>query len=121
MKSLLHAVILFSVSSSAVASLPSSASHIVSTVRCTLVDTRNPTGPYGGPRMQAGVTRSVNVPAGPCPGIPAALGYNLIFTAIGPDANTVQLRAWPTGTAVPDSATTDLISSLGHIKGMAFG
>ena len=63
--------------------------------------------------MQAGVARSFAVPSGPCPGIPAALGYGLIFTAIGPDATSVQLRAWATGSPLPTTPTLTLNKGTG--------
>src|SRR5438105_4039379 len=77
--------------------LPATASHVISVVRCTLVDTRNPIGPFGGPRMDGGDRRRYAIPNGPCSGIPIAIGYQLIFTAIAPDSSPVQLQAWPTG------------------------
>ena len=85
--------------------LPATASHVISVVRCTLVDTRNAPGPFGGPRMFAGETRSYVIPNGPCSGIPVALGYELIFTAIGPDSSPVHLQAWPTGGAITPALT----------------
>src|SRR5207245_1839770 len=85
--------------------LPATASHVISVLRCTLVDTRNAPGPFGGPRMFAGETRSYIIPNGPCSGIPVALGYELIFTAIGPDSSPVHLQAWPTGGAITPALT----------------
>src|SRR5436853_5259686 len=71
--------------------LPATASHVISVVRCTLVDTRNVPGPFGGPRMDGGDRRRYAIPNGPCSGIPIAIGYQLIFTAIAPDSSPVQL------------------------------
>src|SRR5205823_1830216 len=85
--------------------LPASASHVISVVRCTMVDTRNAVGPFGGPRMAAGQTRSYVIPNGPCSGIPVALGYQLIFTAIAPNSSPVHLQAWPTGGALTAALT----------------
>ena len=86
------------------------ASNIVSTVRCTLVDTRLAAGPFGGPRFTAGETRSYVVPNGPCSGIPVALGYGLTFTAIAPDADNVPLKAWNTGAIIPPLFPTVILS-----------
>jgi hypothetical protein len=90
------------------AALPPAATHIISVVRCKVVDTRNADGPFGGPRLIAGVTRTFVIPSGPCAGIPPALGYALTFTAIGPDSNAVEVRAWPTGGTPPTEPTVVL-------------
>src|SRR5205823_2124145 len=91
-----------------VLALPAAATHVISILRCTLVDTRNPSGPFGGPRLTPGVSRSFVVPNGPCSGIAVALGYALTFTGITPDASTVHLKAWPTGTPAPTTPTLTL-------------
>jgi len=90
-------------------SLPAAATHIVSVVRCRLVDTQRPDGTWGGPRMIAGQTRTFPVPGGPCANIPQALAYALTFTAIGPDSSTVNLRAWPTGGSPSIAPTVTLL------------
>src|SRR5438105_5298113 len=48
--------------------VPSAASHFMTMVPCRILDTRNPNGPFGGPIMSQGETRTYNVPAGPCAG-----------------------------------------------------
>jgi uncharacterized repeat protein (TIGR01451 family) len=78
-------------------------------VPCRLLDTRNPTGPYGGPALAALSTRTF-VAAGQC-GIPAgarAVSYNIVVTmgtAIG------NLRLYPVG------ATPPLISAINYSAG----
>ena len=83
--------------------LPATATHIVSVVRCKVVDTEN----ADGPRLEAGVPRAFAIADGPCD-VPAALGYALTFTAIGSDETTVELKAWPSGGAQPASPTVRL-------------
>ena len=68
-------------------------------VPCRLLDTRNPTGPYGGPGLNALSTRTF-VAAGQC-GIPASattVFYNVCVTL--PTA-AGDLRIYPTGVAAP--------------------
>src|ERR1700688_900578 len=38
--------------------IPSAASHFITMVPCRILDTRNPNGPFGGPIMSQGETRS---------------------------------------------------------------
>jgi uncharacterized repeat protein (TIGR01451 family) len=72
---------------------------------CRVLDTRNPGGPYGGPPLAAGTSRTFTI-AGQC-GIPAnatAIQVNLAVTdptAIG------YVTAYPTGSAVPLVATVN--------------
>ena len=85
--------------------VPSLASHFITVVPCRILDTRDPNGPFGGPIMGAGATRSYNVPAGPCPGIPTtASAYSLSFSVTQTAASGF-LTAWPTGAAQPNAAT----------------
>jgi hypothetical protein len=66
---------------------------------CRLVDTRNPTGPYGGPAVSANTDR-VFSPAGRC-GVPSgakALSINL--TVAQPTASG-DLRLYPAGESMP--------------------
>ena len=69
---------------------------------CRIVDTRNSTGPWGGPALQAQVSRSFTA-AGRCgvPGTARALSVNL--TAVLPSANG-HLRAHPDGTSTPPTS-----------------
>jgi hypothetical protein len=62
--------------------VPSAASHFITVVPCRVADTRNPTGPYGGPSFATDETRTFNIPGGPCTGIPAAAAYSLNFTIV---------------------------------------
>ena len=70
---------------------------------CRIVDTRNPTGPVGGPSLSAQVTRSFPV-VGSC-GIPTnakAVVFNVAVVAPNGSGN---LRIWPYNTAMPLVAT----------------
>src|SRR6202140_2408529 len=85
--------------------VPSAASHFITMVPCRILDTRNPVGPFGGPIMNQGETRSYNVPAGPFPGIPTnASAYSFNFAVTGTAAEGY-LTAWPTGSTQPNAAT----------------
>jgi hypothetical protein len=70
-----------------------------------VVDTRNANGAFGGPMMGQGETRTYNIPAGPCAGIPSnASSYSLNFSVTGPAAQGY-LTAWPAGATQPNVAT----------------
>ena len=71
---------------------------------CRVADTRNPSGPFGGPIMSSGSTRSFVVPQSAC-NIPAgAQAYSLNITVV-PPAPLGYLTAWPTGQAQPYVST----------------
>jgi hypothetical protein len=71
---------------------------------CRVADTRNATGPFGGPILDAQTTRSFPIPASPCH-IPAtAAAYSLNVTVV-PDGALQYLTAWPTGSAQPFVST----------------
>jgi hypothetical protein len=68
---------------------------------CRVVDTRNANGPFGGPKLVGGASRSFAIPSGPCAGIPAVAAYSLNLTVTQPEANNGFLKAYPTGSAQP--------------------
>jgi hypothetical protein len=71
---------------------------------CRVVDTRNADGPFGGPEMGTGATRSFAVPQSSC-GIPAtAAAYSLNVTVV-PDGYLGYLTTWPAGQAQPGVST----------------
>ena len=73
-------------------------------IPCRVADTRTPTGPFGGPYMSAGQTRSFAISASAC-NIPAtAEAYSLNFTVV-PRGTFGFLTAWPTGQPLPDVST----------------
>jgi hypothetical protein len=76
---------------------------------CRLIDTRDPTGPYGGPALSAGADRTFLL-AGRC-GISAtarAVSVNLAVTAPSAPGN---LRLYPAGTTLP------LVASINYAAG----
>ncbi|HEX9093861.1 MAG TPA: hypothetical protein VF902_07755, partial [Coriobacteriia bacterium] len=69
---------------------------------CRVVDTRLAAGPYGGPALASNVTRTFEIPAGPCLGIPiiGITAYSLSIGAILPPADGF-LTAWPFASGQP--------------------
>ena len=77
---------------------------------CRVADTRNPAGPFGGPSLAGGSTRSFPVPSSSC-GIPsAAKAYSLNATVV-PHGPLGYLTLWPTGAVQP------LVSTLNSYDG----
>ena len=71
---------------------------------CRVADTRNPNGPFGGPILAAGSTRSFTIPASGC-SIPAtAQAYSLNVTVV-PAGLLSYLTAWPAGENQPNVST----------------
>jgi uncharacterized repeat protein (TIGR01451 family) len=71
---------------------------------CRVADTRNGAGPFGGPEMAAGETRSFTIPASGCYVPPTAAAYSLNVTVV-PDGPLEYLSAWPAGSAQPFVST----------------
>ena len=71
---------------------------------CRVADTRNPSGPLGGPEMTAGSTRSFTIPAGSCYVPSNAVAYSVNVTVV-PDARLQYLTAWPAGLPMPLAST----------------
>jgi len=83
---------------------------------CRVADTRNPTGPLGGPAIGARTSRDFAIPSGGC-GVPAnALAYSLNITAV-PGPSLGYLTVWPAGQPQPGVST--LNSWDGRIKATA--
>jgi hypothetical protein len=79
-------------------------SRFVPVTPCRVADTRNTSGPFGGPTMAGGQTRSFAIPQSPC-GIPAtAQAYSLNVTVV-PNGPLGYLSLWPTGQAQPGVST----------------
>ena len=71
---------------------------------CRVADTRNTSGPFGGPTMTAGLTRSFAIPQSGC-GIPStAQAYSLNVTAV-PNGALGYLTLFPTGQPQPYVST----------------
>src|SRR6266511_1400636 len=72
-------------------------------VPCRVVDTRNPTGPLGGPSLAAATTRSFPV-TGTC-GIPSTAKAVVFNVAIVAPTGSGNMRIWPYNTTMPLVAT----------------
>ena len=71
---------------------------------CRVADTRNPTGPFGGPALTGSQSRDFPVPSSSC-GLPAtASAYSMNVTVV-PGGYLGYLKAWPTGQAQPNVST----------------
>ena len=77
---------------------------------CRVADTRQATGPFGGPTLAAGGTRSFAIPSSAC-GVPStAQAYSFNVTAV-PPGPLVYLTAWATGLGQP------VVSTLNSLEG----
>jgi hypothetical protein len=76
---------------------------------CRLVDTRDPAGPYGGPKFAAGQSRNFDLNSSPtCTGIPAnVFAYSVNFTVTTTDGPGF-LLVFPTGSPQRASDGADL-------------
>lgn len=83
---------------------PTAGSRFVPMTPCRILDTRSPTGTFGGPFLLKGATRSVPLAASNC-AIPAdARAYSLNFTAV-PLEGLGFVTAWPSGSPQPFVST----------------
>lgn len=83
---------------------------------CRVADTRNPSGPFGGPTIPGGASRDFAVTAGPC-GIPStARAYSLNVTVV-PSGVLGYLSIWPSGQ--PRAYISVLNSPDGRLKSNA--
>jgi hypothetical protein len=89
--------------------------RFIAATQCRVADTRNPNGPFGGPFMSAGSTRSFAIPNSAC-GIPStAQAYSLNVT-VAPKAKLAYLTMFPCGQAQPFVST---LNSDGRVKAAA--
>ena len=83
---------------------------------CRIADTRNATGPFGGPAISGGTSRDFTVPSSAC-GVPAnAQGYSLNVTVV-PSGSLGYLTLWPAGRTRPLASTLNSLD--GRIKSNA--
>jgi len=76
---------------------------------CRIADTRNASGPLGGPALAAGATRTFPILSSPC-GIPSsAQAYSLNFAAV-PKGPLGYLTAWPAGQPQPTVASLNALT-----------
>jgi hypothetical protein len=71
---------------------------------CRVADTREPTGPFGGPEMSANETRSFPIPLSSCD-IPATAAAFALNVTVVPDGYLGFLTAWPAGEPRPNVST----------------
>ncbi len=89
---------------------PAAGLRFVPVAPCRVVDTRNAAGPFGGPTMAGGATRSFTIPQSVC-GIPGtAQAYSLNVTVV-PEGPLYYLSLWPAGQSQP------LVSTLNSFGG----
>jgi hypothetical protein len=81
----------------------------VAVTPCRLVDTRNPSGPFGGPVYAALETRTYDIAAGGCPGLPlSAQAYSLNLTILNYNVGSGSyVTAWPAGTSRPNVSSVN--------------
>jgi len=71
---------------------------------CRVADTRNPTGPFGGPELTGAESRDFPVPSSSC-GLPStASAYSMNVTVV-PAGYLGYLKTWPTGQTQPNVST----------------
>ncbi|HEY2930789.1 MAG TPA: hypothetical protein VGK99_03515 [Acidobacteriota bacterium] len=85
------------------------ATYFYTLTPCRVLDTRNPNGPFGGPALVAGATRTFTI-SGRCaiPSTAKAVSINITVTAATVDGH---LRLYPGGTPLP------LVSSINYPAG----
>jgi hypothetical protein len=76
------------------------------------MDTRNATGPFGGPLIGAGTTRTIPIPSSSC-GVPAnAVAYSLNVTVVPKAGTLAYVTLWPAGQTQPVVSTLNSLSGL---------
>jgi hypothetical protein len=71
---------------------------------CRVLDTRNPNGPFGGPAVSGGSSRSFTVPSSGCGAPATAAAYSVNVTVV-PRAGLGFLTVWPSGQPQPVVST----------------
>lgn len=84
---------------------------------CRIADTRGAQGPFGGPYLSGGASRSFAVPQSRCGIPPDAAAYTLNVSVVPHTRSLGYLTIWPTGEAQPVVAT--LNSPDGRVKSNA--
>lgn len=85
--------------------------NFVAVTPCRIADTRLAAGPFGGPTMAGGSTRTFAVPSSSCGIPPTALAYSLNVTVV-PQAGLGYLSIWATGQTQPYVSTLNSESGL---------
>ena len=95
---------------------PPTALHFVPVTPCRIADTRNATGPFGGPSITGGTSRSFTIPSSAC-GIPSTAAAYSINVTVVPHTTLGYLTLWPTGQALPLASTLNSLD--GRVKANA--
>jgi hypothetical protein len=82
---------------------------------CRIADTRYGTGPFAGPQLTPGSTRTFNIPQSACAIPSTAVAYSLNVTVVPPQPLNY-LTIWPTGQPLPNVST---LNSDGRVKANA--
>ena len=82
---------------------------------CRVADTRNATGPFGGPEPAANTSREFDIPQSACNIPSTAVAYSLNVTVV-PSGSLGFLTLWPSGQTRP---AVSLLNSDGRIKANA--
>jgi hypothetical protein len=93
----------------------STALQFIPVTPCRVVDTRNATGPFGGPELAANTSRAFNIPQSACSIPTTAVAYSLNVTVV-PSGVLRYLTLWPTGQTQP---VVSLLNSDGRVKANA--
>jgi YVTN family beta-propeller protein len=102
---------------SIIAGASSGAVQFLPVTPCRVVDTRQPNGPFGGPSLGSGGSRSFAVPQSSCNIPSAALAYSLNVTVAPLQGALGYLTIWPTG--LPQPVVSTLNSLDGRVKANA--
>jgi hypothetical protein len=86
--------------------------QLLTVTPCRIIDTRNANGPFGGPYIAGGTSRSITVPSSSC-GIPTtAVAYSLNVTVVPRTGTLSFLTVWPTGQSQPYVSTLNSLNGL---------
>ena len=83
---------------------PATPLHFIAVTPCRVADTRNAAGPFGGPTMAVGATRTFAIPQSLCNIPSSAQAYSLNVTAV-PPGRLGFLSMWPAGQSQPYVST----------------
>jgi len=103
---------------SIIAGANSDAAQFLPVTPCRVADTRQTNGPFGGPYLGSGTSRSFAVPQSNCNIPSTAIAYSLNVTVVPLQGHTLEyLTIWPTG--VPQPLVSTLNSLDGRVKANA--
>jgi len=102
---------------SIIAGASSGAVQFLPVTPCRVADTRQPSGPFGGPYLGSGTSRSFAVPQSSCNIPSTAVAYSLNVTVAPSQGALEYLTIWPTG--LPQPVVSTLNSLDGRVKANA--